>query len=79
MIMDEQFFEMAIVPEAQTLELEKWLKDRFVTYSMTKVVTKVVPYGLRYHPERAVGYLMLLTKQDYDEMISKFGKETNEI
>lgn len=71
--MEERFFEMAIVPEAQTLELEKWLKDRFVTYSMTKVVTKVVPYGSRYRPERAVGYLMLLTKSEYDEMIAKFG------
>ena len=77
--MDEVFFSMAIVPEAQTLELEKWLKDKFVTYSMTKVVTKVVQYGSRYRPARAVGYLMLLTKHDYDEMISKFGKETNEI
>lgn len=76
---NEVFFEMAIVPEAQTLELEKWLKDKFITYSMTKVVTKVVQYGSRYRPERAVGYLMLLTKHDYDEMISEFGKETNEI
>lgn len=71
--MKEQFFEMAIVPEAQTLELEKWLKDKFITYSMTKVVTKAVPYGSRYRPERAVGYLILMTKSEYDEMISTFG------
>ena len=77
--MDEVFFEMAIVPEAQTLELEKWLKDKFITYSMTKAVTKAVLYGSRYRPERVVGYLMLMTKEEYDEMISKFGKETNEI
>lgn len=71
--MDEKFFEMAIVPEAQTLELDKWLKDKLITYSTTKVVTKVVKYGSRNLPERAVGYLILLTKAEYDEMISKFG------
>jgi len=79
--MDEQFFEMAIVPEARTLEFEKWLKDKSITYSRTKAIDKAVPYGSSYSPERAVGYLMLLTISEHEEMMSEFkiGKESNEI
>lgn len=74
--MDELFYAMAIIPEAQTLDVEKWLKDRFITYSMTKVVAKAVPYYSSQCPERAVGYLMLMAKSEYDEMIDRFNVKT---
>lgn len=80
--MEERFYSGSIIPESNRVIFENWLNEHNITYSRTEVVERPVLDGNLYTTERAFGYLLLMTKNEYNEMLSEFsefGKETNEI
>lgn len=77
--MEEKYYSGSIIPESNRVIFENWLDEHDITYSRTEVVERPVWDGKWYTTERAFGYLLLMTKDEYNEMISDFGKEINEI
>lgn len=80
--MEEKYYSGSIIPESNRIIFENWLDEHDITYSRTDVVERLVRDGNLCITERAFGYLLLMTKDEYNEMISEFsefGKEINEI
>ena len=80
--MEEKFYSGSIIPESDRVIFENWLNERGITYSRTEAVERLVRDGNLCAVERAFGYLLLMTKDEYNEMISEFSefrKEINEI
>lgn len=80
--MEEKYYSGSIIPESNRVIFENWLNEHGITYSRTEAVERQVLDGNLCAIERAFGYLLLMTKDEYNEMISEFsefGKETNEI
>lgn len=80
--MEEKYYSGSIIPESDRVIFENWLNEHGITYSRTEAVERQVLDGRLCAVERAFGYLLLMTKDEYSEMISEFsefGKETNEI
>lgn len=80
--MEEKYYSGSIIPESDRVIFENWLNEHGITYSRTEAVERQVLDGNLCAVERAFGYLLLMTKDEYNEMISEFsefGKETNEI
>ena len=77
--MEEKYYSVSIILESNRVIFENWLNEHGITYSRTDVVERLVLDGNLCTTERAFGYLLLMTKDEYNEMLSEFGKETNEI
>lgn len=77
--MKEKYYSGSIIPESDRVIFENWLDEHDITYSRTDAVERLVRDGNLCLVERAFGFLLLMTKDEYNEMISEFGKETNEI
>ena len=80
--MEEKYYSGSIIPESDRVIFENWLNGHNITYSRTDAVERRVRDGNLCAVEHAFGYLLLMTKDEYSEMISEFsefGKETNEI
>ena len=80
--MEEKYYSGSIIPESNRVIFESWLNEHHITYSRTEVVERPILDGKWHTTERAFGYLLLMTKDEYNEMIrefSEFGKEINEI
>lgn len=77
--MEEKYYSGSIIPESDRVIFENWLNEHGITYSRTDAVERLVRDGNLCLVERAFGYLLLMTKDEYNEMISDFGKEINEI
>ena len=80
--MEERYYSGSIIPESNRVIFENWLNEHDITYSRTDAVERLVRDGNLCAVERAFGYLLLMTKDEYNEMISEFnefGKGINEI
>ena len=80
--MEEKYYSGSIIPESDRAIFENWLNEHNITYSRTEAVERQVSDGNLCAIERAFGFLLLMTKDEYNKMISEFsefGKETNEI
>lgn len=70
--MEEMFYSGSIIPESNRVIFENWLNEHRITYSRTEVVERPIWDGKLYTTERAIGYLLLMTKNEYNEMIREF-------
>ena len=81
--MEEKYYSGSIIPESNRVIFESWLNEHHITYSRTEVVERPVLDGNLYTTERAFGYLLLMSKDEYTAMLREFNdefrKETNEI
>ena len=77
--MEEKYYSGSIIPESNRVIFENWLNEHKITYSRTEAVERLVLDGKLCTIERAFGFLLLMTKDEYNRMIIELGKETNEI
>ena len=70
--MEERFYSGSIIPESNRVIFESWLDEHSITYSRTEVVERPFLDGKLYTTERAFGYLLLMTKDEYNKMIKEF-------